>query len=525
MVRWQYFCAAAFLTIPLSACGGGGGPSLPTRDGGGINVNPNADSGVRVGPDGGPVDTGQPPGADGGPVDADGGVGADSGPMPPLGTPPTLAAVSVHQAGRNGVDVFVQVEGADLDSDLAAFVITFFDASNSALLVMDTTLDGHADASALVVSPQDIVLDDTNFSANVTFKGLYGEHPEIASAEIFALDHLGGDSNVLDATIDVQALRAEGAECSPDYLSSRCEEGLGCRGSPAVCAAGERPELADFVYYSTPDGLRILVSGRDADDDIRFVILEFLDSSGLPIMLDLDNDGVDDSSEFEIDARGTTHNGDFFIELEPAANFSQLVQNLAATPMDSQRRSGNRLMATLRSPPSVRTGSACDPRGFDVCRPGSVCYPGIIGEANACSPIEGRRTRICTDAPVLNASLGMTRIVGVAQGVSMWDAPDECAALDPKDRPEGAVMLDLPSSARTVTLTTDLPGNGFNTVLYVIDGCAFNGDRVLGCHDNVPDGVGSQLILHDVPAGRYLVVVDSWNPFGGAFELQVVVEE
>ncbi len=523
MVQWQYFCAAALLAIPLSACGGGGGPSLPTRDNGGINVNPNADGGVST--DSGRTDSGRPQGRDGGPAGPDGSVVNDSGPMAPVGTPPSLSAATVYQAGRNGTDVFLQIEGSDLDRDLAAFVITFFDQSANPLLIMDTTLDGYSDASALVVSPQDVVLDGTDFSASVTFKGLFGEHPEIASAEIFALDSVGGDSGVLDASIEVQAVLASDAECSPDYLSDRCEEGLGCRGTPAICTAGQPPELAEFAYYSTPLGLRILVSGHDVDDDIRFITLEFLDGAGLPIMLDLDNDEVPESSEFEIDARGSAQGGDFFILLEPTSNFSQMVQNLAATPMDSQRRSGNRMMATLRAPPSVRTGSRCDPNGFDACRPGNVCYPGIVGETNACSPIEGRRTRICTDAPVLNATRGRTRVVGVAAGVSMWDAPDLCAALDPKGRPEGAVMLDLPNPASRVTLTTDLPGNGFNTVLYVIDGCALNGDRVLGCHDNVPDGVGSELVLTDMPAGRYLVVVDSWNPFGGAFELQVVVEE
>lgn len=507
-------CSLLALLVPLAGCGGGGGPVLPPDDNNNIVANRN-DAGVTLGADGGTV------------TDPDGGstTNPDGGVVTPPAEPPALTAVAMHQAGRDGADILLTASGSDADGDLVAFVARFLDSAGTELMIADTDLDGDADSGYVIAGPDTSMDGETDFSASVTLRDLFLEFPDIARVEVFALDATSLASDVMQSNLTIQATVSLGDPCDPAYVDNRCAEGLGCKGEPTVCSDGEAPAITDFAYYTTNDGYRILIAGTDPDDDIWRVVLEFLDTSGAPVVLDLDNDGNPDSSTFEVDADGRSDNGTFYLALEPTQTFVDAVQGLAAVPYDTRQRQGSRLETTLRRPAPQRVGQSCDAWGFEVCNTGDVCFPGIAGESNSCTPVEGRRNRTCQDAPVLNPVLGLTKAAGVALGASLWDAPAGCAALDPKNRPEGVVNLDLPNGAQRVTLTTNLPGTGFNTVLYVVDGCAHNQDPILGCHDNMPGTINSELVLENLPAGRYLVVVDSWNIFGGAFEIEATVEE
>lgn len=507
------FATLSFLVFTTAACSGGG-PVLPPDDNGQITAN-RRDAGTDSETDGGVTS------------DPDGGADPehDAGPVDPTSQPPTLASVSMHQAGRDGADVVLRVAGADANGDLVAFVARFLDAGGIEMLIVDTDLDGRPDSGYLIAGPDLSMAGETEFTVTVTLEDVFAKHPDISEVEVFALDQTSQASAVLTASIETQAVSALGAACDETYVDDRCEEGLGCKGEPLVCTGGEAPEITDFAYFTTPDGYRILIAGEDPDDDIWRVVLEFLDSTGAPVMLDLDNDLTPESDRFEIVAEGRSDDGHFYIALEPTQTFVDEVERLAAVPYDSRQAEGTRLETSLRRPPARRVGQSCDPHGFEVCNTGDVCFPGVVGENNTCNPVEGRRSRTCSDAPALNPTSGVTRLAGVATGVSLWDPPAGCAVLDPKGRPEGVVNLDLPNGASRVTLTTNLPGTGFNTVLYVVDGCALDRDPVLGCHDNLPSSINSELELFDLPAGRYLVVVDSWSPYGGAFEIEVDVEE
>jgi hypothetical protein len=56
--------------------------------------------------------------------------------------------------------------------------------------------------------------------------------------------------------------------------------------------------------------------------------------------------------------------------------------------------------------------------------------------------------------------------------------------------------------------------------LYVMPGCPNDNADALGCNDDFPNSAGaSQLELTDVPPGDYVVVIDSFDQLGGAFEL------
>jgi hypothetical protein len=114
---------------------------------------------------------------------------------------------------------------------------------------------------------------------------------------------------------------------------------------------------------------------------------------------------------------------------------------------------------------------------------------------------------------------------GVAEGGSLWDAPLGCATNDPTGRPEGVVVLRMTERADRVRLSTVGSGTNFDTVLYVVPGCPNDTADVMGCSDDVMGGGGaSELVLENVPAGDYLVVIDSFDGNGGNFELRATVE-
>lgn len=500
------FASASLLLFGLTACSGGG-PTLPPDDDNNITANPRRDGGVGGGDD------------DGGTIGGD----TDGGPVGPIGHPPSLDAFEAYQAGRDGSDVLLRLSGSDEDQDVVSFVLRFLDSAGDELMLVDTDLDGRPDTGYLATGPVVAMDGAIEYQADLQLEGLFEDHPEVARIEAFALDVLGFASDVTVATLQEQVVLSEGDPCNPGYIGDRCANGLGCKGEPLACAEGEAPELTNFAYQTTENGYRIRAAGLDPDDDIWRIVLDFQDDTGAPVMLDLDNDGNPDSSTFEIDARGRSKDGSFFVEIEPTQTFADAVERISAKPVDASRREGNRLEASLTRPPVQRVGQSCDPMGFDACRANDVCYPGVIGEQNTCAPLEGQRRRVCMDAPVISPRTGVTTALGVALGASLWDPPLGCAALDPKGKPDAAVILDLPDGAQRVTLSTDLAGTGFNTIIYVIDGCEFNRDPVIGCQDNAPDTIASELVLEDLASGRYLIVVDAWN-FGGAFELEAYIE-
>jgi hypothetical protein len=155
-----------------------------------------------------------------------------------------------------------------------------------------------------------------------------------------------------------------------------------------------------------------------------------------------------------------------------------------------------------------------------VCGVNLACSPGVVGVANTCTMASKLRGPACTAAPVLVASAAGATVIGLADGVSLWDAPQGCSSNDPTGRPEGLVTLRLTANAPTLTLTTARPATNFDTTLYLLQGCPDDSLGALGCGDDTPGlGTASTLVLHDVNAGDYQVVVDSFDHVGGTFEL------
>jgi hypothetical protein len=75
-----------------------------------------------------------------------------------------------------------------------------------------------------------------------------------------------------------------------------------------------------------------------------------------------------------------------------------------------------------------------------------------------------------------------------------------------------------------LTLSLDNPGTDFDPTMYLMQGCPQTSASSLACDDDGPIGVSSVIVLNDVPAGTYTVVVDSFKPHGGNYQLTADVE-
>jgi hypothetical protein len=85
--------------------------------------------------------------------------------------------------------------------------------------------------------------------------------------------------------------------------------------------------------------------------------------------------------------------------------------------------------------------------------------------------------------------------------------------------------LVLAQAAATLTLSVANPGTDFDTTMYLLPGCPSTSAGALGCDDdNGIIGVSSLLVLQNVPAGTYTVVVDSFKPHGGNYQLTATVQ-
>ena len=171
---------------------------------------------------------------------------------------------------------------------------------------------------------------------------------------------------------------------------------------------------------------------------------------------------------------------------------------------------------TSLAPLAVRgSGEACDLQGFDVCTDGLACNDDSTASSR-CEDLDAARARRCATAPVIEVG---ARTRGTTKGASLWDPPDGCASEARRGRPEAVLRLRLPSPVSSLAIATLADGTTFDSVVTVLDGCGARA-TALACNDDDPPPVSRVRIDH-LPAGDYIVVVDSLDRSGGAFELTV----
>lgn len=463
------------------------------------------DGGAMGGEDGGAVMTGGGSGAGGGGMTVrDGG----------MASAPVWQMAEARVAGRTGRDLRVSVKGTDRNLDVISASLRLIDGAGATISEGALPIEGKKWMGESV-------------SGAVWMRGIFtapGMGPVQVGVSLIDATGLSSDEQVL-SVID-QPVIARGGTCDPEFFLNRCEPSLGCRGMPAVCDEGLAPQVARLGFFRGVNGPTILVEGTEPEDDLATLRFTFQNAQGQAISIDSDGDGSPDLASFDQDAATLAVDGAFFLNLQSGVGLDTQVPKLVVTPIDGAGHTG---MAKITSPvalPVKQNGQTCDPRGFDVCAPGLACSPGIVGATtNRCGSSAPMRTQQCSAAPVLIPSAGGSVAVGVAEGGSLWDAPVGCATADPTGRPEGLVLMRMTERADRVRVSTVGNGTSFDTVLYVVPGCPNDTADVLGCNDDKPQSAGaSELVLENVPAGDYLIVVDSFDGNGGGFEVHATVE-
>ncbi|HRE90784.1 MAG TPA: hypothetical protein PK095_16785, partial [Myxococcota bacterium] len=334
-------------------------------------------------------------------------------------TAPTLTSVKANVQGAQGLNLRLTLVGSDTDKDIERVRVRLFDASGEPLDAFRVGLSDTPNSNETVVA-FDFATDVTNkkdILATATLRGLLASF-DPKKVEVALIDKAGLESDFVAADVVEQALVNQGDACDETYTEDRCQPGLGCRDGQ--CQDGLAPEITKLAYLNGQGGVRILVAGTEPEDDIDSLLIEFLDASGSPVLIDLDSDEVPESDSFVINAQGSSTDGTFFVRLDPSAEFESQVKEVAVTATDLADHTGLRKTAKLAPSPVRSAGQGCDPRGFDVCNATSVCAPGTTGTTTTCRDKNQLRKAECAAAPIL--STDGTPIAGFADGPSIFDA-------------------------------------------------------------------------------------------------------
>lgn len=467
-------------------------------------IDPNSDVGMTIEEDAGEVLTDDAPIAE--------------------GMAPVLVSAVARQAGRFGDDLRIELRAYDVDGDAVSLGLSLITVGGDPIRIYDEDGDGTPESNHTVLPLLTPIAGPAEGDGLVLLPNLVLEQVALGSVEVTVLDAGGRASNALTVTLTEQPVLALDALCDPTFVLNRCEDGLGCRAAvPAVCTAGEAPSITRAAYYGDPGAVRVLVEGNDVDDDVTEIEIAFFDAADAPISLDLDGDSVPESDHFTADARSASTGGAFFYSFSASDAFALDVASISVVARDRGARESPATSADQMLAPVVGVGASCDPRGFDRCG-ASVCTPGTPGVTNRCVDVNTARRGECSAATTIDA-FAPVPFVGGAEGASLWDAPAGCSSGDPTGRPEGVVRLHVDRPASRIVLSTDNAISTFDTTIYVLAECGA-APVVAWCAD---DTMGerswlSRLELTSVPAGDYLVIVDSFSPSGGRFQLDVTAE-
>lgn len=430
----------------------------------------------------------------------------------------SVASVGFRNVGRHGDTLRVEVKGADTQKATSAAFVRFADEAGAPVVAVDTNWDGVPDAAGRRFHFDESTLGETDITGVITVRGAFGAGSKIRKAFVALEDETGGRSAEVEASIVLQVVKGEGQACDPAKVEDRCQAGMSCGGSPASCQPGVAPDLSKVAYFGGSEP-RMLFRGSEPDEDLKSLTIEFLDASNNPKAVDLLDDGST-STGITIDATRSAFDTRFFVESSPVASFASLVPRIAVTASDLAGRASARVIAAATTTPVRAANQACDPDGFDKCGTNFVCAPGLPDVANKCTSAVTLRSKRCTAHPALDPKKGLVRAFGKVEGASLWDAPPGCVPNDAKGRPEAAIPLRLDAPASTLTITTALPETDFDTAVYLIPSCAASSSNALGCNDD-EIGFASRLVLKDVPAGDYTIVVESISMRGGRFGVEV----
>jgi hypothetical protein len=451
---------------------------------------------------------------DGGrPVDAASGDGASGLPLP------KLTSLVAAQSGRSGEDLLLTLQGTDVNQTAFALDIQLGDKNGQPVSAFANWSGVPSAWERIVLFDRSSAVGQASFSRTVTLPGFMKAFPAITAVVGAVVDTVGTSANVT-AHVALQRVDNLHQSCDPNVITDRCGPGLACAATTSLCSTPAAPQIAKFVYVTSPpgQGARVLVAGTDPADDIDLLHLEFLDSLGHPVEIDLTGN-QDLATTFDVNVAEASKLGQFFYADQTAQGFDSTVTQLAVTPSGASSGTGARVTAKLEDPPVASTGGACDLRGFGSCVPGDSCVAGSTVGSSTCLVTATALMNASAAAPTLDPSAGPLFATGYALSANLWgDPPSDCVPPGVRGLPEGIVRLHLADTTPSLTLTTDNPETNVDAAVFVLDGQGANvGTQSLGCNEGYP----STLTLTNLAAGDYTVVVGSTTAAGGNFGLRV----
>ncbi len=314
--------------------------------------------------------------------------------------------------------------------------------------------------------------------------------------------------------------------CSAPPSTGQAGSGVADSDDGGVSAGpegGARPRvpgtlaITRLAYLASKGGPRTLIEGTAKQPGERVMFLmEFLGSTLLPTSVD---DGAGGSiASLELMATADEQ-GDFFTAIQSTDGFDAKVHAIRVTATGADGTGLAPVIATFAEPPVRPRGAECSPRGFDRCETVDLCAPSSVG-TSTCVAEDAYRAATCSDAPLLDLRGGSASLSGRTNAPSLWDAPVGCIQSGALGQAYPSwfarVHLDAPA---TVTLTTADPATDVDTVLFVLNTCGGRATKPLACNDDDVGASSSTVVLADLAAGDYVVVVQSATAAEGAFRL------
>ncbi|MFO0672014.1 MAG: hypothetical protein U0235_20720 [Polyangiaceae bacterium] len=294
--------------------------------------------------------------------------------------------------------------------------------------------------------------------------------------------------------------------------------GGGSAGAPASVSATAGFALTDVAYVAATQGPRLLVAGRAAAHDDVFVRVEFLDATLAPKAVDDGAGGSLSAIDLHAIADGA---GAFFVENQSSPGFEHDVAAVKLSLRDAQDKPapGDPRVVSFAQPAIRELGAACDSRGFDACAKDALCAPRANGYT--CALESDVRRDACATAPALDPAIGKNVTDGEVSAPTLWDAPLGCvqAGALGAPYPEAYVRLHLDAPEAALTLTTNDPATDLDTVLFVVPSCQGRSATPVACNDDDLGTTNSRLVLENLAAGDYIVVVQSASSARGHFRL------
>lgn len=410
-------------------------------------------------------------------------------------------------------DKRIVLEGFDAGADINTVVLEFYDDNYNPI---EVNVNGQMLSTLNVAVTQGV---NNSYFFTTIVANILPDTVTIVNAQLF--DRSGSFSAEESAGLEEMPIVDLTDDCDPKRNFNHCEVGAFC-SEGEVCEEGTAPEITRAAYLERASGDQILIEAADSDGDLLIASLSFYDADDEEILLfDTDGNDISDTNtapQWVKEADKNSDDNTYFMQFDVSA-LSAIAPIVHVALSDSASLVSDTVTLTLATVEVKNTGDDCSYHGFDQCEAGSKCP-----STEVCARVEDLRASSCSAGDLYDSDL----VTGATLSPSLWDPPVGCTEGNPHNAPEGVVRLTLAEAADTLTISTDHEETHFDTILYLLDDCGETGGQdALGCDDDVNihlNNYTSTLTLYDVPAGDYLIVVDSYDAYGGEFAVSVEVQ-